>query len=87
MIANFPDPHEGELLYSVLARFAERMGYPARFTSLRELFGVHHGVPAIALPNKLDRLVSVLPPGSIYPADSLIQRNTLLPLYAPFFPE
>jgi len=87
MIANFPDPHEGELLYSVLARFAERMNYPALYTNLLELFGVRHGVPAIELPNKIDQLVSALPPSSVYTSDSIIQKYTLLPFYAPFLPE
>src|SRR6266404_3435485 len=87
MIGHFPDPLPGELMFSVLARFAERMKYPARSRSLLELFGVRHGVPAIELPNKLDQLVSALPPGTTYTSDSLIARNTLLPFYAPFLPE
>jgi hypothetical protein len=87
VIPHFPDPYDGELLYSVLARFAERMGYPALHTSLLELFGVRHGIPAIELPNKIDQLVSALPPGTIYTADSIIQKNTLLGLYSPFLPD
>ena len=87
MIAHFPDPYDGELLYSVLARFAERMGYPARHTILLELFGVRHGIPAIELPNKIDELVKELPPGSIYTADAIIQKHTLLPFFTPFLPE
>jgi hypothetical protein len=84
MIANFPDFYKGELLYSLLARFADRMRYPSRNTALLELFGPGHGVPAIELPNKIDALIERLPPASIYTADMLIQRNTLLPFYAPF---
>jgi hypothetical protein len=84
MIAHFPEPYEDELLFSVLARFAERMAYPALYTPLVELFGVRHGIPAVELPNKLDQLVSALPPGSIHTAQTFIEKNTLLPLYAPF---
>jgi hypothetical protein len=87
MIAHFPDPYEGELFYSVLARFDERMQYSTPNTTLLELFGVGHGVSAIELPNKIDQLVKELPPGNIYTSDSFIQKNTLLPLYAPFLPE
>ena len=86
MIAHFPEPYEDELLFSVLARFAERMAYPALYTPLVELFGVRHGIPAVELPNKLDQLVSALPPGSIHTTQSFIEENTLLPLYAPFLP-
>ena len=87
MIGHFPDPLPGELMYSVLARFEERMNYPARYRSSLELFGVRHGFPAIELPNRLDQLVSALPPGTTYTSDSFIARNTLLPFYAPFLPE
>src|SRR5216684_5349641 len=86
MIGHFPDPFPDELMFSLLARFAERMNYPARYTSLLELFGVRHGIPAIELPNKLDQLVSVLPPGTSYTSDYLITRHKLLRLYAPFLP-
>jgi hypothetical protein len=30
MIAHFPKPYPDELLYSVLARFQDRLGYPSR---------------------------------------------------------
>jgi len=84
MITHFPEPYDDELFFSVLARFAERMAYPALYSPLVELFGVRHGIPAVELPNKLDQLISVLPPGSHHTAQSFIERNTLLPLYAPF---
>src|SRR5437899_1583292 len=87
MIPHFPDPYDGELLYSVLARFADRMHYPTPNTTLRELFGRGHGVPAIELPNKIDQLVKQLPPGCPYTSDEIIQKYTLLPFYAPFLPE
>jgi len=87
MIANFPDPYEDELLFSVIARYTERMNYPARYTGCLELFGVRHGVLAIELPNRIDQLVASLPPTSLYTSDALIQRHTMFPLYAPFLPE
>lgn len=87
MIANFPDLHEGELFYSVLARFAERMAYPALGNALVEFFGNRHGIAAVELPNKIDQLVSQLPPGTLYTTEGIIQKNTLLSLYAPFLPE
>src|SRR6266481_371003 len=87
MIPHFPEPYQGELLYSVLARVAERMQSPTPNTTLHELFGSGHGVPAIELPNKIDQLLERLPPGSLYTSDEIIQKHTLLPFYAPFLPE
>src|SRR4051812_5698387 len=87
MIANFPDPYEDELLFSVIARYTERMNYPARYTGCLELFGVRHGVLAIELPNRIDQLVTSLPPTAVYTADALIQKHTMFPLYAPFLPQ
>jgi hypothetical protein len=87
MIVQFPDPYEGELLYSTLARFSDRMGYSALNTTLLELFRVRHGIPTVELPNKIDQLVSALPPGTLHTSDSLIQETTLLPFYAPFLPD
>ena len=87
MIAHFPDPYPGELLYSMLARFCERMQYPTHTNTLLELFGSRHAVPAVELPHRIDRLVSLLPPGTRYTSDYLIQKHTLLPFYAPFLPE
>jgi hypothetical protein len=87
VIANFPDPYEDELLFSVIARYTERMNYPARYTGCLELFGVRHGVLAIELPNRIDQLVTSLPPTAVYTADALIQKHTMFPLYAPFLPQ
>ena len=60
------------------------MGYAAEYAANLELFGVRHGVPAVELPNRIDQLISALPPGATYTSESIIQENTLFPLYAPF---
>lgn len=39
MIGWFPDPYPDELLYSVAARYAERVGYPNCTAAIEELFG------------------------------------------------
>src|SRR5689334_7550901 len=87
MIRTFPDPYEGELLYSVLARFVDRMRYGSQGAALFELFGARHAVPAVELQNQIQTLVSALPLPGPCVADTLIQNHTLLPLYAPFLPE
>lgn len=86
MIAQFPDPYPDELLYSVVARCVERMGFPTAAGAALELFGRRHVVPAVELPNGIDFLVSRLPPGHHYTSEGLIQNHTLFPLYAPFVP-
>jgi hypothetical protein len=87
MIAHFPEPYPGELLYSVCARFAERMQYPTLSATMRELFGDRTAVAAIELPNQLDSLIARLPLGHRYSSDILIDRHTLFPVYAAFVRE
>lgn len=86
MICVFPDPHPDELLYSVCARYSELMGYPNQSTATEDFFG--KGASAIVdLPGRIDYLIRSLPPGHLYTADELIDKNTLFPFYAPFQPK
>lgn len=86
MIGFFSDPYPDELLYSVVARYHERTGYRSKDSTCRDLFGATRAAVAIDLPCRIDALVSVLPPGHVHRADKFIERNTLLPLFAPFMP-
>ena len=63
MITVFPDPYPDELLYSVCARYGDRMCYPSRMSLTAELFGNPNVVATLDLPSHLNRLVSVLPYG------------------------
>lgn len=83
MIGCFPDPYPDELLYSVCARYSQRMHYPNRLSVLQDLFGVVT-TPVIDLPGHLEALTAALPPGSSYSVDYFIDKHTLLPLYRPF---
>jgi hypothetical protein len=86
MMGGFVDLYPDELLYSGMARYADWMAYPTKTALCQTLFGAERVQPVLDLPNRLDYLVSVLPPGHRYTADLLIDRHTLLPFYAPFLP-
>jgi hypothetical protein len=84
MIAFFPDPYPEELLYSVIARYQERVMVIDRKAALLDLFGTLNALAVIALPSHLGALVANLPPGNPYTPEILIKQNTLLPYFAPF---
>jgi hypothetical protein len=86
MISCFPDPYPDELLYSICARYADRMQYPQKQSLSKELFGNKRVRAAVDLPGHLNDLVTALPPGGYYTIDHLIDNHTLLPFYSPFFP-
>lgn len=84
MIGFFPDPYPDELIYSICARFQERVGYLNSSSTIRELFGSANYTINVALPHHLNNLISVLPPGHHYTVDRLIDEHTLLPFFSPF---
>ena len=84
MITFFPDPYTEELLYSVIARYQERVMVINRKTALLDLFGTANALAVINLPSHLGALVSNLPSGNPYSPELLIKRHTLLPYFAPF---
>lgn len=86
MIGFFPDPLPDELLYSACARYHARVGYRSKESTGYDLFGEPRAKVATDLPCNLDTLVATFPPGHCHTADNFIDRNTLLPLYAPFVP-
>lgn len=84
MICVFPDPYPDELLYSVCARYKELMKYPNNLTATHDFFGGGATSAVVDLPNRLEYLVSVLPPGHLYTVDEFIDHHTMFPFYAPF---
>ncbi len=86
MIGHFPDPYPDELLYSVFARFSDRMDYPSKKSVVRDLFGTENVKAVVDLPSHLDSLIAALPPECSYTANDLIDNHTLLPFYGPFLP-
>lgn len=84
MICIFPDPYPDELLYSVCARYQDLMQYPNSSTATSDFFGSGAISSVVDLPNRLEFLVSVLPPGHLYTVDEFIDNHTMFPLYSPF---
>jgi len=88
MTSFFPTPYPDELLYSILARYHVRSGNISPKATLRELFGSTTVTATVDLPSHLNALVQNLPPLAKHTVESLIQKHTLYPFYAPFlFPD
>jgi Tn7-like transposition protein D/TniQ len=86
VISCFPDPYPDEILYSVCARYSDRLQYPYRSGILHDLFGSRHVCLSVDLPCRLGHLVNNLLVRHIYTTNILIDHHTLLPYYAPFLP-
>lgn len=85
MIAFFPTPYpEGELLYSVLARYHIRSGNISPKATIEELFGSRTVTAVVDLPANIDSLIDNLPVGSALTPEKLIYENTLYPFYSAF---
>ncbi len=86
MIPCFLNPFPDEILYSVWARYSDRVQYSHKASILKELFGNRELKPIIDLPCYLKYFVDNLPPGHSYSIDYFIDHHTLLPFYGPFLP-
>lgn len=90
MIGHFPTACPDELLYSICARFGDRVQYTNKEAVNTELFGARGCAAAIDLPSHLDYLAANLPhtnkDSCRHFRDKVIDNNTLLPLYRPFLP-
>lgn len=54
MLNFFTDPHEGELLYSVAARYHYYSGNMSYRDTLEQVFGDRNVIPSIQVPSRLD---------------------------------
>jgi hypothetical protein len=63
MIPCVPDPFPDELLYSIWARYSDRVQYPEKVSILNELFGRGVLYPSIDMPCYLKHFVDNLPHG------------------------
>lgn len=84
MICNFPDPYPDEILYSLCARYSDRMQYTNIKSVFVDLFGQKVAAKA-SFPNCLGYLAAHLPSRQGYTVSNLINNHTLLPFYNPFF--
>jgi len=86
MIHGFPTPYPDELFYSLVARRAARLLYPAARAVLREVFGTAAVGGTLEFPCRLRYLQQALPDGHPCRNESILIKTTLLPWYAPFLP-
>lgn len=86
MIGHFPIPYADESLYSVCARAVRLLNPPSRRGFCESLFGPG-AIAVIDFPSRLTILAGNLPPNHPVTAQSLLQANTLLPLFLPFLPK
>ena len=86
MIGIFLDPYPEEIIYSTIARNAVALNYPNLRSVGVTYFGDPHVIATVALPCRIEYLVTHLPSGSVHTVDSLIDEHTLLPFFAPFLP-
>lgn len=84
MLGFLPQPGEGELLYSVIARYGAMVGRSEGRALMREFFGSSANVVAMDLPAGLNRLVARIAEG-VDPM-VLIQDHTLFPYLFRFAP-
>lgn len=84
MITCFPTPYQDEILYSIYARYAERMRYPTKQAIARDVFGNTTSVGNIALAKRLSALIANLPSSQHYSVEKLINDHTLFPVFRPF---
>lgn len=87
MIGFFLDPYSEEIMYSVIARNAAALNFPNLRSVGITYFGEAYSIATVALPCRLEYLVTHLPPGTVYTVDKLIDEHTLLPFFSPFLPQ
>lgn len=84
MIMQFPTPYEGELLYSVIARYHLRSGNISWVHTLEDLFGKRTTNATALLPSNIQALVERLPNNTMINEQLLVEKHTLYPFYTAF---
>ncbi len=84
MLGWFPSPYPDELLYSICARYGDRMKYQNKEAINSELFGSRGKSAIIDLPSYLGYLAANLPEGHLLTVARLIESHTLLSVFGPF---
>jgi len=80
----FPTPYPGELLYSILGRYAVRSGNIGDIHNFEDLFSTRSCIATVELPSRLNALIKNMPINSEYTAEYFINYHTLFPFYAAF---
>lgn len=85
MLAYFPKPYPGEILYSVLARLWVHLGQPKPTLFMEMVFGRKNARAVLDLPGHLDHLAPRVPFHAVE-ADRVIDELTLFPYFTAFEP-
>lgn len=85
MLGFFVQPQPDETLYSIFARYGEKVQYPGRLKLLHELTGSLNPINLNFLPCRLDHLLAMLPPGHSLTGNYLMDHHTLLPFVGCFW--
>lgn len=84
MIKGFPLPFEGELLYSVIARYWQRVQYPNLKDFTDSLFSNQNSTTIVDFPTHLQALRDNIHPDYPISSQDFLYRHTLFPAFAPF---
>lgn len=79
----FPEPHDDELLYSVMARLYCYIGEPQYAAFSRGISGGRHWIAQSQFPCKLDAIACAFGQDAAW-TDRLIDQHSLLPFYTAF---
>jgi hypothetical protein len=85
MLAYFPKPYPGEILYSVLARLWMHIGQPKPRAFMELILGRKNASATFDFPGHLDQLVQRVPFDALQ-TDRVIDELTLFPYYTAFEP-
>lgn len=86
MLVNFPDPYPDELLYSVCARYYDRVQYPNKKSLLQELFSNTCAATVVDFPSHIDHLNHVFQSSYHRSVNTIIEGNTFFLFFSPFLP-
>ncbi len=86
VLGYFPEIYEGEMLYSVLARYHRHVGNPATTMTNEDLFGLSHVRASFDVPSYVDRLAERIPRQRGLTAERLVFELTQAPYFVAFLP-
>jgi len=84
VIIQFPTPYEGELLYSVIARYHIRSGNKSWIHTLEDLFGKRTTNATALLPSNVHVLFERLPKNTTLNEKFFVEKHTMHPFYTAF---
>jgi hypothetical protein len=84
MLSHFPTALPDESLYSLCARYHDRVRYPNKKAVPLDIFGSTSAKAVTDLPSRIGTFVSMFLPSSGLTVNRIIDKHTLLPFYSLF---